>query len=36
MSKMKLLTRLRRAFKVLLGRPLRKPKLVPTNKVEGA
>jgi hypothetical protein len=36
MRKLKFTTRLKRALKVLLGRPLRNPKLVPTNKVEGA
>ncbi len=36
MRKLKFKTRLKRALKMLLGRPLRKPKLVSTNKIEGA
>jgi hypothetical protein len=35
-NKYTLKTRLKRCWKVLFGKPLRKKKIVPTNKVEGA
>ena len=36
MRKFKFKVYLKRLWKVLLGKPLRKRRLVPTNKVEGA
>jgi hypothetical protein len=36
MRKMKFTTRLKRLWKVLRGKPLRKPRVVPTNTIEGA
>jgi hypothetical protein len=36
MRKMKFTTRLKMAWKVLRGKPLRKPRLVATNTIEGA
>ncbi len=34
--KFKFKTRLKRALKVLMGKPIRRPKIVPTNTIEGA